>query len=693
MPRCGVALAVVAHLAAVLAAGACSRGASPPGEETTVDRSMAGAPAGPSWAPRPQTLAGLRTLARSGPGGFALSTAHGPVTFLAGVNLGGTTPGHRPGELAISAEDYRRWFPAMAALGIRVIRVYTIHRPEFYRELAAYNTAHPDRPLYLIHGVYLPDESYVERADLYDGGVTDAFRAELRDASAAVHGALTRAPRPGRAAGHWDADVSAWLCGWIIGVEWDPVAIKASDRRNRSAPALAGRYFAATADASATERWLAARMDELATTEAARGVSTPIAFVNWPTTDPLRHPDEPQAQDDLVGVDATHVRAMDAWPGGTFASYHAYPYYPDFLRYETGLRAYRHRGEPDPYGGYLRALLRHHAPTPVMVTEFGVPSALGSAHAGPRARDQGGHTEREASAINADLLRLIHDVGMAGGLLFEWTDEWFKLTWNTVAHQVPADRRQLWHDPLTNEQYFGLVATDPAGMQAPQRISDRVTARVDESYVYLTVRDVGDRTTIGLNAARDVKGPAPPGSADPFADTAVVFDLEARTAQVWIRVELDPVGLDYRVPAGARSDPVNGWRPFQLVTNRPMTLPSTGARLPMEFAAVGQLRHGTWDPAQVGYDSGATWRTEGDILHLRLPWAFAGVADPSSLRALVPAAPGHSSPTLGLGLSISDDGSTEVVGTVRWTGWNAVRYSERLKAGADQVRAAMLAVS
>ena len=29
-----------------------------------------------------------------------------------------------------------------------------------------------------------------------------------------------------------------------------------------------------------------------------------------------------------------------------------------------------------------------------------------------------------------------------------------------MEHQVP-ERRQLWHDPLTNEQWFGLVATDP----------------------------------------------------------------------------------------------------------------------------------------------------------------------------------------------------------------------------------------
>src|SRR5690348_15408523 len=91
---------------------------------------------GPSWAPAPVDRHGLRVVASSDAAGFALHTRHGPVSFLAGVNLGSTTPGHQPGELAITAEDYRRWFPAMARLGARVVRVYTIHPPAFYQELA-----------------------------------------------------------------------------------------------------------------------------------------------------------------------------------------------------------------------------------------------------------------------------------------------------------------------------------------------------------------------------------------------------------------------------------------------------------------------------------------------------------------------------------------------------------------------------
>ena len=63
-------------------------------------------------------------------------------------------------------------------------------------------------------------------------------------------------------------------------------------------------------------------------------------------------------------------------------------------------------------------------------------------------------------AIDAEMLRLIADGGYAGGIVFEWMDEWFKLTWNTVELELPDDRRQMWRNPLTNEENFGLTAAE-----------------------------------------------------------------------------------------------------------------------------------------------------------------------------------------------------------------------------------------
>ena len=131
---------------------------------------------GPSWAShRKVTPSGLKVAAQVMGEQFLLHTRSGDKTFLPGVNLGSTTPGHQPGELAITAEDYRAWFAAMDRMGIRVVRVYTIHPPAFYQELTSHNRKHPDRPLYLAQGVYLPDESYAGKGTPCDTTRTTPF--------------------------------------------------------------------------------------------------------------------------------------------------------------------------------------------------------------------------------------------------------------------------------------------------------------------------------------------------------------------------------------------------------------------------------------------------------------------------------------------------------------------------------------
>jgi hypothetical protein len=633
-------------------------------------------------------------LATAGDRGFVLHTSGGDVDFVPGVNLGSTTPSFQPGELAISAHDYRRWFVRMGELGVRAVRIYTIHPPSFYTELELYNRAHPDAPLYLVQGAYLPDESYVKTGDLYDPRTTAAFSDELTDASAAVHGDLQRGRTPGRASGTWRADVSPWLMSWVIGVEWDPIATKRSDDRNPGAPAHRGRYFTSTNGASPTERWLAARMDELAAAEARRGVSAPIAFANWPTTDPLRHPDEPLADEDLVGIDANNVRPTPAWPGGTFASYHAYPYYPDFQRHESDLAKTTYAGRPDPYAGYLQALRRHHREIPVMITEFGVPSSIGSAHNGPLGRDQGGHSETEAMRIDAELMRLIHDQGMAGAFVFSWTDEWFKRTWNTTEHQIPAERRQLWHDPLTNEQYFGILATDPLGPEGQQpktlfegtdRLS-KVTARIDESYVHLSLRFTsppGEPITVAVDTTEGGSRP-PSGAGDATADYAFVLDTSAGSGQAWVRAALDPVRFDGLAPPTATT--LEGWNRQRLLTNRPLRV--DGRLLPAEYADIGVLRQGELDPGSPGYDSLATWQLDGETLELRVPWAMAGLADPSSRQALAAGVTPSSVSISGIGLTVALGKTSWKTDDLTWDPWQSVRYSERLKPGADALAAA-----
>jgi hypothetical protein len=673
--------------------------------EPVVDLGFVPAPVSArSWAPAPVDLgAGVRAVAGTVGNQFRLHTTGGEVTFLPGVDLGATTPGHEPGELSVDEATYRRWFSLMGQMGVRVVRIYTIHPPGFYTELRAYNEAHRDAPLYLMAGVYLPDENYVTSGNLYDPTSTAAFDAEILDAVAAVHGDLSRSQRPGRAHGRWTGDVSAWTVGWIAGVEWDPAATSASDARNVRAPAGSGRYFTTAAEATPTERWIAARLETLAGGLVARGALAPLAFTNWPTTDPLRHPDEPLVNEDLEQIDANRVRPTEAWRGGYFASYHVYPYYPDFLRYQPDLVAFEHHGTANAYVGYLQALRDHHADLPVMITEFGVPASLGLTHLGPHGRDQGAHSEQEAIAMDATMLREIHDLGLAGGLLFVWTDEWFKRTWNTVPRQLPAERRAVWHDPLTSEQWFGLLAQDPLPAL------DTVPVRLSAEGIELTVEHDPGWVTLRLTLPRPPDGPVtlgfdvvpggadtlPDGTLDATSDYAVPLDPVARTGTVYVRRALDAVPLDF----SADNVPDRGTGPWvlsQLTTNRALTVPITGQRLPVELFDVGRLRTGPMAPGEDGYDSRNTVRFDGRSVALRLPWAMLGLADPSSRQALLPGGGGRQTSTTtvqGIAISVTADHTQVPLGTFTWSSWNSVRAGERVKPGMQVWVDALAAVS
>ena len=670
-----------------------------------------------SWNPVPDTNGGLAGFARTDGDRLLISTEAGVRDFVAGVNLGPTIPGRQPGEQAIGQEDFQRWFPQMASMGFRALRVYTIMPPTFYRELRAFNLANPDAPLLLVHGAWIPEERFYETFDLFDSEIVSEFKAEIERAVRVVHGDITLPDRLGHAGGAYDADVSPWLMSWAIGVEWDPFATSASDIANSGTPAYRGTYFENTTGASPTEVWLAEMLDHLAEFEAERGVTMPLTFVNWPTTDPLHHPDEPLEREEIVGVDHNHVRPTSAWPGGYYASYHAYPYYPDFQRYEEGIAGFRLNGEEDNYAGYLTKLKDHHASMPVVITEFGVPSAMASAHFGPQGRNQGAHNERDQMQIDADLLSAIEGVGLSGGFVFEWTDEWFKFTWNTIDYELPPNRRNLWVNPWTNEAHFGVVATDPGSRQVVDLDGDEgewtenssqvilestgavreVRALKDEGYLYLRIRTnepglwLETPVIIGFEVLDGDSGGLPgTDGIYPQSDYAIVLDGDE--GRMLVRASNDPYAIQY---AWKRSyedvDPADFhegsgvWNVQRLVVNRPLVVPSTGATLPAEVIAPGEMVFGTTDPSDADFDSRSTWSAKERVIELRVPYQAIGFADPSSLQAYRINADGSigtdTVERVGITIVVGDE-VFETTGYA-WEPWQIPAWHERVKAGAD----------
>src|SRR5207247_544363 len=110
--------------------------------------------------------------------------------------------------------------------------------PAFYRSLKAWNDAHPDRALWLLHGVW----TELPPGDDYDAvNWKAAFRAEMRRVVDLVHGHGLIAARPGHAFGRHDSARSVHVRGGAAAASalWLPAQPAAQGIRQR--PRIARR--------------------------------------------------------------------------------------------------------------------------------------------------------------------------------------------------------------------------------------------------------------------------------------------------------------------------------------------------------------------------------------------------------------------------------------------------------------------
>ena len=398
-----------------------------------------------------------------------------------------------------------------------VIRVYTILMPEFYEALAAYN-ASAKQPLYFMQGVYNNEEDISNLCDAYakNGKIARDWVEMCQTIVDVVHGNAEIKPEAGNASGTYTADVSQYLCGWILGIEWQADFVIHTNKNNADKKSFEGNYLY-TEDASPFEVFLASGLDACISYETENySMQHPTAFANWVTTDPLDHPGEPNPEmEDAVPVDAEHIKAKPEFKAGLFASYHVYPYYPEMMRYAPELLA---ENPPNPYRHYLTDLNAYHT-MPVIVSEFGVPASRGITHyAHDAGFNQGGLNEEEQGNAIVSMLSDIVDSGCAGACVFIWQDEWFKRTWNTMDY-TDAEVGPYWCDVQTSDQFFGLLSFDPGekpvcivdgdaaewGGEQPLAVSEGTELYVknDEAYIYLMIRGKNDNVRIAIDTIKE----------------------------------------------------------------------------------------------------------------------------------------------------------------------------------------------
>lgn len=615
--------------------------------------------------------------------------------YVKGVNLGLALPGKWASEPPTDSATYAGWLQQIGAMNANTVRVYTILPPAFYRALRGHNLKNPARPVFLMHGVWtdLPPNH-----DFSDSTFSAAFASEIRDVVDLLHGAADIAPRPGHAGGWYDADVSPWTTGYIVGREWEPYSVIDFDRNPAAPRRFEGKHLT-IAQGTPTDVWMVRQCDLLLSyEEATYNAQRPIAYSNWPTTDPMKHPTElsyeeelrargiaptasrpaaPVYDDEAVALTPTAVRRTARNLAGWFASYHVYPYFPDFLLYDPEYGRARSSLGPSNYFGYLQDLKRAHAGIPLLISEFGVPSSRGIAHLQPQGWHHGGLSEREQADIVVRLEREIRESGAAGAIVFSWMDEWFKPNWLVADFLRPAERAPKWHNMMSPEQHYGILAIRPGASDGPvlggdpsawRRLpvvlrsggdSTRLRLGADPGFLYLAVEadawkgrafDWGTQhIQIALDTHRGEAGEflLPTSGLEANIGFEFLLEFDAPTdAQLRVTPEYNlytparlvqsgpQQGAPFRRPVRsvARRDAV--FDTLYIMTNRPRYR-RDGSVIRATGLNQGRLRFG-----RTAEHSLADWWVDATagMLQVRIPWGLLNVGDPSSRQVLTDAA-------------------------------------------------------
>ena len=157
----------------------------------------------------------------------------GPEPFtVRGVNLGVGIPGKWATDYAIDKETYLRWFSQMQEMGANTVRVYITLQDDFYNAFYEYNTAREaagEEPLWLLHGVWVNDYVQNSHRDAYHRDFLEAFVRDGRTMVDVIHGNKRISLGRGTGSGFYRRDVSRWVLGYILGVEWEDVTVAYTD--------------------------------------------------------------------------------------------------------------------------------------------------------------------------------------------------------------------------------------------------------------------------------------------------------------------------------------------------------------------------------------------------------------------------------------------------------------------------------
>lgn len=639
--------------------------------------------------------------------------------FMRGVNIGATEPGLFPGDLTISYDTYYRWFGYISEMNCNCIRIYTLMPPQFYQALGDFNKKAKNK-LYLYQGIWVNEEDIERLSDTYaeNEKILNDFMTDAVNLVNVIHGKAKIAETAGEAYGTYNTDVSPWLVGWIIGIEWDPNFVINTNNQHPDKKDYDGEYLY-TQTASPFEAFLCRVGDALIKHEAKTyKFQVPLAFSNWITTDPLTHPNEPHFDEDKTTVNTENVKCRNFGPG-MFASYHIYPYYPDSLNYQEDYLEYTDdSGKVNTYEAYLEDLKLAHT-VPIIVAEFGIPTSRGMGHESVMGYNQGMVDETAQGAMLIDMLGSIENAKYAGGIVFTWQDEWFKRTWNNVMFDI-ADRRPYWSNIQTTEQCFGLLAFDPGKESMAAYVDGDVSEwrntkptvttaqgklyiKSDERYLYIML-DAGnydfekDTLLIPINTIAD-QGNLKAAQYNAEFDTAADFLIYINgkdNSHIYVDRYYDAFNYyfleskklsDIKAEENAGVKNSGMFDIMRLCYGYNLTVKGTNQVVPDKAYETGKLRYGNGNPKAQEYKSLSDFYFKNGKLEIRIPWQLLNVMDPSGKQQIsdfrktqVISPQAYQSFDFGFAYRTGTESlKITLGGSYEYNGWNTPTWHERLK--------------
>lgn len=553
--------------------------------------------------------------------------------FMKGVNLGIAVPGTFPGELAAKRKDYAAWFSQITDAGFNCIRLYTLHYPRFYEVLDSFNTANPKHMLHFLQGVWLEEEIPGYDYDLFS--LDSAFTQEIKDNIDCVHGNNIIASRLGKAHGTYATDVSKWCMGYIIGREIYPIEVLTTNSNNAGITSHTGNQFSIS-NATPAESWITGKLDYAMEYEQNEYTTQrPISASSWPTLDPIYHPEEKNRDEDTASIDLSKVELINA-PAGLFISYHAYPYYPDFVSDQSSYQNYSDAYGPNSYEGYLTELKSHYQGLPLIIAEYGVPSSWTIAHYSSSGMNHGGFDEYNQGLTNIRLLETIRETNCGGGIQFAWIDEWFKSTWILDPIDYNPESRILWHNIAAAEQNFGLVGFESTlandtivNLNANLPITHAI-ASINYSYLELEIglKDplaLPGEMWVSIDTYSDSLGELllPNGDTIP-SRSEFLLKITNYSAQLYVTEAYDLFGIWHNIsgPNQLYHSIATDGAPWNIVRIRNNSTHSS-------VQYIGNLN--------VKYGFQPTFSTDGVIISdnkikIKLPWSYINVVAPDQMK-------------------------------------------------------------